>query len=229
MFLALLASLSVQAPPASHRVLIQDVTIVSPERKTPLQHGYVVLENDRIGVVGGGMPPAGPWDSVVAGAGRVLIPGLIDGHTHLAAPAGMPLPVPPALKAIANSYAEQLPRSYLYSGFTTVIDLVAFDRAFLDRFKAAPCTRTATTAAARSRWPTVTPWRWGRRRWAGRCSPTSSTIRARRAPFLPGSGPRITRPRRPWLGSRPTAGSASRRSRSADSVPRRTCPRPRSG
>jgi len=34
MFLALLATLSVQAPSAPHRVLIQDVTIVSPERKT---------------------------------------------------------------------------------------------------------------------------------------------------------------------------------------------------
>jgi imidazolonepropionase-like amidohydrolase len=138
MFLALLATLSVQAPPAPHRVLIQDVTIVSPERKTPLQHGYVVLENDRIGAVGRGTPPAGPWDSVVSGAGRVLIPGLIDGHTHLAMPAGLPVPVPPDLQAIADSYAEQLPRSYLYSGFTTVIDLAAFDRAFLDRFKAAP-------------------------------------------------------------------------------------------
>jgi imidazolonepropionase-like amidohydrolase len=138
MFLALLATLLVQAPPAPHRVLIQDVTIVSPERKTPLQHGYVVLENDRIGAVGRGMPPAGRWDSVVSGAGRVLIPGLIDGHTHLAMLAGLPFPVPPDLQAIADSYAEQLPRSYLYSGFTTVIDLAAFDRAFLDRFKAAP-------------------------------------------------------------------------------------------
>lgn len=138
MLLALLSILSIQSPPIPHRVLIRDVTIVSPERKAPLRHGYVVLENDRIGAVGQGAPPAGRWDSVVAGAGRVLIPGLIDGHTHLAQPAGLPLPVPPDLQAIADGYAEQLPRSYLYSGFTTVIDLAVFDRAFLDRFKAAP-------------------------------------------------------------------------------------------
>ena len=138
MLLALLATLLIQAPPPVHRVLIQDVTIVSPERKTPLHHGYVVLESDRIGAVGQGTPPAGQWDSVVAGAGRVLIPGLIDGHTHLAVPAGLPLPVPPDLQAMADSYAAQLPRSYLYSGFTTVVDLAVFDRPFLDRFKAAP-------------------------------------------------------------------------------------------
>jgi imidazolonepropionase-like amidohydrolase len=138
MLLTLVAALLVQAPPAPHRVLIRDVTIVSPERKTPLENGYVVLENDRIAAVGQGTPPAGHWDSVVVGRGRVLIPGLIDGHTHLASPAGMPLPVPPELRPLATAYAEQLPRSYLYSGFTTVIDLIVFDRPFLDRLKASP-------------------------------------------------------------------------------------------
>ena len=138
MLLPLLAALLVQAPPPPHRVLIRDVTIISPERNAPLQHGYVVLENDRIAAVGHGAPPAARWDSVVVGRGRVLIPGLIDGHTHLAVAAGLPLPVPPELQPLADAYAKQLPRSYLYSGFTTVIDLIAFDRAFLDRFKAAP-------------------------------------------------------------------------------------------
>ena len=58
MLLPLLAALLVQAPPPPHRVLIRDVTIISPERKAPLQHGYVVLENDRIAAVGQGAPPA---------------------------------------------------------------------------------------------------------------------------------------------------------------------------
>jgi imidazolonepropionase-like amidohydrolase len=138
MLLALVAAMLVQAPPAPHRVLIRDVTIVSPERKAPLQQGYVILADDRIAAVGHGTPPGGRWDSVVAGQGRVLIPGLIDGHTHLASPAGMPIPVPRELRSLADAYAEQLPRSYLYSGFTTVVDLIVFHRAFLDRFKAAP-------------------------------------------------------------------------------------------
>ena len=111
---------------------------VSPERKAPLRQGYVVLENDRIAAVGYGDPPGTRWDSVVAGRGRFLIPGLIDGHTHLAMAAGLPLPVPQELQPLAAAFAEQLPRSYLYSGFTTVIDLAVFNRAFLDRFKAAP-------------------------------------------------------------------------------------------
>src|SRR5689334_7533370 len=124
MLLALVAAMLVQAPPAPRRILIRDVTIVSSERKAPLRHGYVVLENDRIAAVGQGTPPTAHWDSVVPGRGRVLIPGLIDGHTHLASPVGMPLPVPPELRPLAAAYAEQLPRSYLYSGFTTVVDLI---------------------------------------------------------------------------------------------------------
>jgi len=132
------AAMLVQAPAVPSRVLIRDVTIVSPERKAPLRHGYVVLADDRIAAVGQGTPPAERWDSIVEGRGRVLIPGLIDGHTHLASVAGMPLPVPPELRPLAAAYAEQLPRSYLYSGFTTVVDLIVFDRPFLDRFKASP-------------------------------------------------------------------------------------------
>lgn len=138
MLVALVAALLLQTGPASHRILIRDVTIVSPERAAPLPGSYVVLENDRIAAVGQGAPPAGRWDAVIAGRGRVLMPGLIDGHTHLAMPAGMPIPVPPGLRALADAYSAQLPRSYLYSGFTTVVDLAVFDRAFLDRFKAAP-------------------------------------------------------------------------------------------
>ena len=57
MLLALVAAMLVQAAPAPHRVLIRDVTIVSPERKDPLRQGYVVLENDRIAAVGHGAPP----------------------------------------------------------------------------------------------------------------------------------------------------------------------------
>ena len=58
MILALLA-MAVQAPPSPQRVLIRDVTVVSPERRTPLRHGYVVLEGERIARVGQGTPPPG--------------------------------------------------------------------------------------------------------------------------------------------------------------------------
>ena len=48
----------VQAPPAPHRVLTRDVTIISPERKAPLQQGYVVLENGSDILMDGGVTAA---------------------------------------------------------------------------------------------------------------------------------------------------------------------------
>ena len=37
--------------------MIRDVTVVSPERRTPLRDGYVVVEGDQIAGVGQGTPP----------------------------------------------------------------------------------------------------------------------------------------------------------------------------
>jgi hypothetical protein len=228
MLLVLAAAMLVQAPSPPHRVLIRDVTIVSPERKAPLQHGYVVLEGDRITAVGQGTPPAARWDSVLAGRGRVLIPGLIDGHTHLASIAGMPLPVPPELRPLAAAYAEQVPRIYLYSGFTTVVDLIVFDRPFLDRFKASPIHPDlydcdGALALANGYPMALDP---KEKHWTS--SPTFSGIRVSGTRFPPGFAPTITHRRRPSLGSRPRAASASRPSRSEVTAPRGTCRRPRS-
>jgi hypothetical protein len=74
----------------------------------------------------------------VDAGGRYLTPGLIDSHVHLADIPGFPRPTPPELSDIAAAYETQLPRSYLYFGYTTLIDLSVSDRAFIDRFKAQP-------------------------------------------------------------------------------------------
>jgi imidazolonepropionase-like amidohydrolase len=136
--IGLLAAVLLAQGPPPRRILIDDVKIISPDRLAPLEHGFVIIEGDRIAAIGQGNPGGRRPDSVVHGVGRVLVPGLIDGHTHLGDAAGLPLPIPPDLAPLGASYAAQLPRSYLYSGFTTVVDLAVFDRGLLDRFKAAP-------------------------------------------------------------------------------------------
>ena len=138
MILALLA-LAVQAPPSPQRVLIQDVTVVSPER-TDAAAARLCRPGGRADRGGGAGNAAGRHIGIPSssGGGRVLIPGLIDGHTHLAVPAGCWSRSRTTSRRSRPRYAEQLPRSYLYSGFTTVVDLAVFDRAFLDRLEAAP-------------------------------------------------------------------------------------------
>ena len=129
--------------PAPGRIWITDVTIVSPENLTHLARGSVLIEEGRIARVerkASAKPPAGT--TVVSGDGGFLIPGLIDSHVHLASVPGIPFEMnlnpDPAHAAMIADYYQQFPRSYLYFGYTTVIDLAVLKREILDDFRRAP-------------------------------------------------------------------------------------------
>ena len=135
----------VQAAPnqAPGRTWITDVNIISPETLDHTEKGSVLIESGRIVSVkrGNGVKkPAGA--TVVSGEGQFLIPGLIDSHVHLASIPGMKPEVtfgqaegkPPMVK----EYFKQLPRSYLYFGYTTLVDLAVVDRRVSDDFRQAP-------------------------------------------------------------------------------------------
>lgn len=65
------------------RTLFSDVTVVTQDPSQPvLLHGYVAVEGTRILSVGT-TAPLGPFQRTIPGAGRVLMPGLINAHTHL--------------------------------------------------------------------------------------------------------------------------------------------------
>jgi imidazolonepropionase-like amidohydrolase len=115
---------------------IRDVTVVSSDRPAPLLHANVHVRDTRIVSVGPDVPP--PGARVIDGTGRWLVPGLIDGHTHLAELPGVPREQYAALGSTVDAYFRQLPRSYLYFGFTTVVDLSVVERSRLDALRAAP-------------------------------------------------------------------------------------------
>ncbi|MBI3934601.1 MAG: amidohydrolase family protein [Acidobacteria bacterium] len=75
--------------------------------------------------------------TVIDGSGKYVTPGLIDGHVHLAQVPGMLLQHESAMPAVVEAYYRQLPRSYLYFGFTTVIDLNVVDRERVETIRAA--------------------------------------------------------------------------------------------
>ena len=60
---------------------------------------------------------------LIDGAGLFLVPGLVDGHTHLNEIPGMTFDHEEQYPEISSEARHQIPRSYLYHGFTTVIDL----------------------------------------------------------------------------------------------------------
>jgi imidazolonepropionase-like amidohydrolase len=125
------------------RTLITDVKIVSPENLDHIEKGSVLIESGRIVSVerrNGAKKPAGA--TVVSGEGQFLIPGLIDSHVHLASIPGMSPEVSfgqaEGKPAMIKGYFKQLPRSYLYFGYTTLVDLAVVDRRVLDDFRQAP-------------------------------------------------------------------------------------------
>jgi imidazolonepropionase-like amidohydrolase len=121
---------------APHDVWIHDVTLISPERSAPVPGAHVVVRGGSIRYVGTSAPggsPEGVTD--VNGTRRFLVPGLIDAHVHLGMAAGMG---PGSPGALAEEYFRQLPRSYLFYGFTTVVDLDGADPERLGQLRNAP-------------------------------------------------------------------------------------------
>ncbi len=114
------AACSSQPGPVPAGLVIFNVTVNSAEREAPLANAHVRIVNDRIAEVSATPLTA---DRAIDGEGGFLIPGLIDGHVHL--------DVLPVLRpedeakhpGMAEALREQEPRSYLYFGFTTVVDL----------------------------------------------------------------------------------------------------------
>lgn len=138
-FTHLLASFLLCAPAMASQTWITNVKLVSPEKLDRIEAGSVLIENDRIVRVergAGGKTPAGA--TRVDGQGYYLTPGLIDSHVHLFAVPGMSFEQSAHMQAMADAYFAQMPRSYLYYGYTTVIDLAAGSREFIDRVKAMP-------------------------------------------------------------------------------------------
>jgi imidazolonepropionase-like amidohydrolase len=121
------------------RTWITDVTIISPENLDHIEKGSVLIENGRIVRIErkkGAKTPGGA--TLVSGKGQFLIPGLIDSHVHLAAVPGVDFTQPQGKPAMIKAYFKQLPRSYLYYGYTTLVDLAVFDRKALEEFQQTP-------------------------------------------------------------------------------------------
>jgi len=119
-------------------VWIRGVTVVSPERPAALPHAHVLIRDGRITSVGSAPPPGGfTASTTIDGSGRYLVPGLIDGHVHLGEVPGLSREQAGALPELVERYFRQLPRSYLYFGFTAVVDLNVVDRARVQSIRAA--------------------------------------------------------------------------------------------
>ncbi|HNS85990.1 MAG TPA: amidohydrolase family protein, partial [Parvularculaceae bacterium] len=106
------------APIASAEILIENVTIISGDGAAPISNAHVLIEGDRISRIAD-RPIDPPKDARrIDGAGKFLMPGLIDTHVHLRGAAD------PSEKGAKDDKraAKQALASFLYSGVTSIYD-----------------------------------------------------------------------------------------------------------
>ena len=107
---------------ADQEIVIENVTLISPERQVPLSHAFVVIRNGRIVGIGTGVVD-GARAKRIDGTGRFLIPGLIDSHVHVGHSAALDDEAIDAHPELWAAYRAQVPRAFLAFGFTSVVDL----------------------------------------------------------------------------------------------------------
>ena len=106
-------------------LLIENTTIVSSERASILKGQNVLIENDQIISIEPYLSAASKpqLDRIIDGKNKYLTPGLIDSHVHLQGVPGMLPAHERKYPKLVEQAKAQIPRSYLYFGFTTVLDL----------------------------------------------------------------------------------------------------------
>lgn len=102
-------------------LIIENVTVISPGRAQVLTPASVFVRDGKILEI-----IEGTRDAVavkkINGTGKFLIPGLIDSHVHLYHATGLKPRYSNNYQALYQAYMKQMPRSYLYHGFTTLIE-----------------------------------------------------------------------------------------------------------
>jgi imidazolonepropionase-like amidohydrolase len=116
-------SMFFQARAFAEALLIENVTVVSPEQPQPLGNRNVLVRDGRIVAVSDRPIAAGAGARRLDGTGKYLTPGLTDAHVHVSQAIGLPQgSTDPAIAAMEKAFFEQQPRSYLYFGVTQVLD-----------------------------------------------------------------------------------------------------------
>lgn len=121
--IALLLLSAAHAVAANDELLIENVTVVSPEQAQPLGNRYVLIREGRIAEVSDRALDVPADIRRLDGAGKFLTPGVTDGHVHVSQAVGLPFGSnDPAIAALEKEFFAQQPRSYLYFGVTQVLD-----------------------------------------------------------------------------------------------------------
>lgn len=120
--------------------VITNICIITANEKESVSTmiGYVVINNDCIVYVGRNKPVIKAGMKIINGKGKFIIPGLIDSHIHAGRLIGLTDEQYDSLPELVEAQLKQEPRSYLYFGFTTLIDLGEWREKTQKRFESSP-------------------------------------------------------------------------------------------
>lgn len=119
------AAAALQQEAGADDLLIENVTVISPDRAAPLIRQWLHVQNGRIVGLSGKPIPVPAGTARLDGNGKYLTPGLIDSHVHLYHATGLKRRYSKDFASLYDGYMAQMPRSYLYHGYTSLIELNA--------------------------------------------------------------------------------------------------------
>lgn len=120
-------------------ILIENVTVITANSNGEIvsYKGFVATDSANIVYAGSAKPNLSGTFTTIDGDGKYLIPGLIDSHVHLANMAGMNFRQKRKYPEMVKQYYEQLPKSFLLYGYTTLIDVNNYAPQLIDKLRSA--------------------------------------------------------------------------------------------
>jgi Amidohydrolase family len=106
-------------------LLISNATIISANENEEIVNyiGHVLVDADTIVYAGTELPTLNGSYKIINATNKFIIPGLIDSHVHIGHVIALKDEHYETRPDLIKAYNQQLPKSYLYFGFTTLIDL----------------------------------------------------------------------------------------------------------
>ena len=126
--ITLLLVLFVSPVAAKEDLLIRNAILVSPERDKPIHNLDVLVQDGYIQQIAEHIENK-TGVNVLDAHGLYLTPGLIDSHVHVYHATGLKRRYTENFDSLYDAYLEQAPRSFLYFGYTSVIELNANPKA----------------------------------------------------------------------------------------------------
>lgn len=119
--------------------IINNITIISAsDEKVDSILGFVVIDGEKIVYANKKKPLLSGNFKEINGEDKFIIAGLMDSHVHLANTAGFNGKLKNKYPKLLDNYFEQLPKSYLYHGFTTLVDVNNYNPKLVAKIKKSP-------------------------------------------------------------------------------------------